>query len=332
LAEFLFNGRLSPKSGKMARVIADFGWNHRGDLETLREMVRAAAEAGADYAAIHSVRADDLVYRERFEQGRVEKGRVFAIKRPYREEYLRLKPLALSDEAHSLFIDECRSAGIKPLATVYTRARIPFLAGLPWREVMVSGYDCASYPMIRELAERFEHLFLSTEAAYDDEIERAAKILKGCSFTLLHAVALYPTPLERLNLSRMGYLRKFTRSVGFSDRSSAERDGLKASIAALYLGAEVIQRPFTILDRALTLEGPMSVDPAQLRELVACSRMKREELEELIRGIPEFEAMKGTKHPELSPEELLNRDYHRGRFASRVRGMVVFNWEEKKVI
>lgn len=315
----------------MAKVIADLGQNHRGSLETLKEMVRAAAEAGADYVLIHSMKADDLVYRERFEQGRVEKGRVYAIKRPYREEYQRLKPLDLSDEAHQIFIDECRSVGIKPLTTVYTRSRIPFLASLSWREIGVCGYDCASYPMIRELAERFDHLFISTEAALDGEVEGAARVLKGRSFTLLHSVALYPTPLERMNLARMNYLRKFTRSVGFSDHSLVERDGLKASIAALYLGADVIQKPFTILDRALTSEGLMSVDSVQLKELVSYAKMDREELEELVRRIPEFEAMKGVKHPELSQEELLNRDYYRGRFASRVRGMVVFNWEEKKV-
>lgn len=315
----------------MAKVIADFAQNHLGNLETLKEMVRAAAEAGANYALIHSMKADDLVYRERFEQGRVEQGRVCAVKRPYREEYQRLKPLDLSDEAHQLFIDECRSAGIKPLTTVYTRSRIPFLAGLSWREIMVSGCDCASYPMLRELAGRFDRLFISAEAALDEEVEKAARILKGRSFTFIHAVAIYPTPPERMNLARMGYLRKFTKSVGFCDRSLAERDGLSVSIAALYLGADVIQRPFTILNRAQTPEGPMSVDFAQLKELVGYAGMGREELEELVRRIPEFEAMKGVKHPELSPEELLNRDYYRGRFASRVRGMVVFNWEEKKV-
>lgn len=316
----------------MAKVIADFGLNHQGSLETLKEMVRAAAEAGADYALIHSMKADDLVYRERFEQGRVEQGRVYAVKRPYREEYQRLKPLELSDEAHQIFVDECRSVGIRPLTTVYTRSRIPFLAGLSWREIAVSDYDCASYPMLRELAERFDHLFISTGAAFAEEVEKTARILKGRSFTFLHSVALYPTPLERMNLARMSYLRKFTKSVGFSDHSLAERDGLKASIAALYLGAEVIQRPFTLLDRASTPEGPMSVDPAQLKELVNYAKMSKGELEELVRRMPEFEAMRGVKHPELSPEELLNRDYYRGRFASRVRGMVVFNWEEKKVI
>ncbi|MGC8817069.1 MAG: N-acetylneuraminate synthase family protein [Candidatus Hadarchaeum sp.] len=315
----------------MAKVIADFGLNHRGSLETLREMVRAAAEAGADYAEIHSMRADDLVYRERFEEGRVEKGQVSAIKRPYREEYQRLKQFNLGDEAYGAFIDECRAAGLKPLAAVYTRSRIPFLASLPWREVRVLGYDCGSYPMIRELSERFDHLFISTEAAADEEVERTARMLKGRSFTLLHSVALYPAPLERMNLDRMGYLRRFTGSVGFSDHCSVEGDGLKAAIAALYLGAEVIEKPFTILERGLTPDGTMAVDPVQLKELVGYARMGKEELGDLVARMPEFKVMKGVKHPELSPEERLNRDYYRGRFASRVKGLVVFNWEEKKV-
>jgi len=315
----------------MAKIIAEFCQNHRGNLDTLKEMVWAAAEAGADYAKIQSMRADDLVYRDRFEEGRVEGGKVIAIKRPYKDEYQRLKPMDLSDEAHHIFIDECKAAGIKPLTTVFSRSRIPFLASLPWREIKVPSYDCASFPMIRELAERFDHLFISTGATYDHEIEKTAKILKNHSFTFLHCVTIYPTPLERMNLARMSYLRKFTKSVGFSDHSLVERDGLKASIAALYLGADVIERHFTIVDRALTKDGPISIDPAQLKELVTYAKMSKDELEEYVKNIPEFEKMKGVKHPELSPEELLNRDYYRGRFASRVRGMVVFNWEEKKV-
>ncbi len=315
----------------MTKIIAEFCQNHRGNLDTLKEMVRAAAEAGADYAKIQSMRADDLVYRERFEEGRVIDGKPYAIKRPYKDEYQRLKPMDLSDEAHGTFIDECKSAGIAPLTTVFSRSRIPFLAGRPWREIKVASYDCASYPMIRELAERFDHLFISTGATYDDELEKTAKILKGRSFTFLHCVTVYPTPLDRMNLARLGYLRKLAKSVGFSDHSLVERDGLKASIAALYHGADFIERHFTIMDKALTRDGPVSVNPAQLKELVAYAKMGKSELEEQARKIPELEAMKGKKYPGLSPEEVLNRDYYRGRFASRVKGVVVFNWEEKQV-
>lgn len=315
----------------MARVIAEFCQNHRGDLGTLKKMVWAAAEAGADYAKIQSMLADDLVYREQFEEGKVDGEKQVVIKRPYKPEYERLKPMDLSDKAHWLFIDECKAAGIKPLTTVFSRSRIPFLTTLPLREIKVPSYDCASFPMIRELKEHFDHLFISTGATYDHEIEETARILKGHSFTFLHCVTIYPTPLDAVNLARMNYLRKFTPQVGFSDHSLVGRDGLKAVIAALYLGADAIERHFTIIDRGLTKDGPVSVDPVQLKELVGYARMKKSELEEHVRKIPEFKQMIGSEQPGLSHEELLNRDYYQGRFASRVGGQIVFNWEDKKV-
>lgn len=315
----------------MAKVIAEFCQNHRGNLDTLKKMVLAAAEAGADYAKIQSMLADDLVYRERFEEGKVEGGKQVVIKRPYKPEYERLKPMDLSDEAHRLFIDECKAAGIKPLTTVFSRSRIPFLASLPLREIKVPSYDCASFPMIRELRDRFDHLFISTGATYDHEIEQTAKILKGHSFTFLHCTTIYPTPLNALNMARMNYLRKFTPQVGFSDHSQVERDGHKAAIAAFYLGADVVERHFTILDRKLTKDGPISVDHVQLKELVGYARMKKSELEKHVQKIPEFKQMIGVENPRLSHEELLNRDYYRGRFASRVGKDIVFNWEDKKV-
>lgn len=315
----------------MARVIAEFCQNHRGNLDTLKKMVWAAAEAGADYAKIQSMLVDDLVYRKQFEEGKVEDGKQVVKKRPYKPEYERLKHMDLGDEAHIMFIDECKAAGIKPLTTVFSRSRIPFLAGLSWREIKVPSYDCASFPMIRELKERFDHLFISTGATHDHEIEETARILKGHMFTFLHCTTIYPTPLNVMNLARMNYLRKFAPKVGFSDHSLVERDEHKAAIAAFYLGADVVERHFTSIDRKLTKDGPISVDPAQLKELVEFSRIKKSELEEHVRKIPEFKQMIGVERPGLSHEELLNRDYYRGRFANRVENQIVFNWEDKKV-
>jgi sialic acid synthase SpsE len=315
----------------MAVVIAELCQNHRGDIKTLKEMVWAAAEAGADYAKIQSMLADDLVYRKRFEEGKVENGKVLVIKRPYKPEFERLKPMDLDDAAHWVFVDECKAAGIKPLTTVFSRSRIPFLSGLPWGEIKVPSYDCASFPMIKELKERFKHLFISTGATHDHEIEETARILKGKSFTFLHCTTVYPTPLNLLNLARMDYLRKFTPSVGFSDHTLVERDGLKASIAALYFGADTVERHFTVLDRKVTKDGPISVDKTQLKELVEYSKMKKSELEKHAKKIPELQQTIGAEQPGLSHEELINRDYYRGRFASRVGGKIVFNWEDKRV-
>jgi N,N'-diacetyllegionaminate synthase len=266
-----------------------------------------------------------------FEKGKMENGKQVVIKRPYKPEYERLKQSELDDETIIAFIDECKDAGIKPLTSVFSRSRIPFLASLPWNEIKVPSPDCASFPMIRELKQRFKHLIISTGMTYDYEVEKTARILKNHKFTFLHCVSIYPTPLDALNLARMDYLRKFTPRVGFSDHTLVERDGLKASIVALYLGAKVIERHFRIVPSTLTKDGPISVDPENLKKLVELSKMKKSELEELVQKIPEYTKMIGDEHPRLSHVEMLNRAYYRGRFASRVGKEFVYNWEETKV-
>jgi sialic acid synthase SpsE len=317
----------------MKIIIAELCQNHKGDPVILKEMVWAAAEAGATYAKVQSMLAEDLAFRERFEEGKWESGRQLAIKRPYQSEYERLKPMDLSDEAHILFSEECHRAGIKPLTTVFSRSRIPFLAGLGWEAIKVASYDCASFPMLRELKAHFKHLFISTGATYDEEIVAATQLLKGTSFSFLHAVTIYPTPLNELHLARMNYLRSFSSSVGFSDHTLLTRDGIKAATVALSLGADVIERHFTILPVEATKDGPVSIRPAELKLLVQFSRMDPIELRDYVqREIPEYPQMLGLEHRPLSAVEELNRDYYRGRFASHVGSEIVYNWEDKKVL
>lgn len=316
----------------MALVIAECCQNHKGDLAILKDMIWAASEAGADYVKIQSMLADELARRERFEEGLIEDGVQKAIRRPFKAEYERLKPMDLDDDTHRWFIEECRRAGVKPLTTVFTRARVPFLASLPWREIKVASYDCASYPLLRDLKQHFSHLFISTGATNDAEIEGAAALLAGHSFTFLHCVTIYPTPLGDMNLARLRYLRTFTPSVGFSDHTLVPRDGLKASIVALMLGADVIERHYTILPPDATRDGPVSINPTQLKELVKFARLPTKEIEAYIRGhVPEHVSMLGQERRELTHQELLNRDYYRGRFASRVGERQVPNWEDAEI-
>lgn len=316
----------------MRIVIAELCQNHNGDLGVLKEMVWAAAEAGATYAKIQSMLADDLPKRARFETGEWEGDIQTAIKRPYQPEYDRLKPMDLDDDAHHYFAEECARAGIKPLTTVFSRSRIPFIASLGWDGVKVASYDCASLPMLAELKERFAHLYISVGATHDHEIKAAAELLGAHPFTLLHCVTIYPTPLNEMHLARLDYLRQFTPSVGFSDHSLVSRDGIKASIAAMAMGANVVERHFTILPVDQTKDGPVSIRPDELKSLVEYSKMGDQALKDYVqREIPELDEMIGQPTRELSHTELLNRDYYRGRFASRVDGDWVYNWEDKKV-
>ena len=318
----------------MAKIIAECCQNHKGDRSILQDMIWQAAEAGADYVKVQSILADELTRRERFEEGETENGVQTAIKRPYAPEHERLKPMDLGDEAHEWFIDECKKADVKPLTTVFTRARIPFAGSLPWpeRAIKVASYDCASYPMLRELMEHFDYLFISTGATYDEEIERTSEVLGDHSFTLMHCVTIYPTPLDVMNLARLDYLRQFTPSVGFSDHSLVRQDGLKASIAAMAHGADVVERHFTVLAEDETKDGPVSINPEQLAELVRFARMPQADVQAYVEeNIPERDVMIGQEHRELTHGEKLNRDYYRGRFAAHQDGEVIYNWEEKEV-
>ena len=317
------------KNNKKIIIIAEACQNHKGDLNILHDMIYAAQDAGADYIKIQSMLADDLTFRPQFEEGIVEGSQIKAIKRPYKPEYQRLKPLDLDDEAHIWFIEECRRAGIKPLTTLFSLSRLDFICSLNWDEIKVASYDCASYPLLKKLKKRFRHLYISTGATYDSELQQSAALLKGHSFSFLHCVTIYPTPLTEIHLKRIDWLRQFTPSVGFSDHSLVERDGLKASLAAIYFGADAIERHFTILKSEQTKDGPISITPAQIKELVEFGqRTKKEQKKYLDEHVPEYSLMLGAVTRELTDLEKLNRDYYRGRFSLKKDDQTIYNWDE----
>jgi sialic acid synthase SpsE len=175
-------------------------------------MVKAAAENGADFVKIQSIFSEDLAYRERFEEGKTDAdGKVLVIKRPYAPELERLSKLNLSLDDHKFFIDECQKRGVIPLTAVFSAKRINDVASVPWpvRVIKVASYDCASFPFLQKLAERFDHLIVSTGATYDDEVSKTAKLLKdkGKKLTLLHCVTSYPNTLDMAHLRRVVHAR-----------------------------------------------------------------------------------------------------------------------------
>jgi sialic acid synthase SpsE len=313
----------------LVEVIAELCQNHNGDFEILKEMVYAAKDSGATHAKIQYILADMLTFRERFEHGKTINGNIDVIKRPYQNEYDRLSHLELSDHEVGDFISLCTKIGIEPLVTVFTRGSVENLVRQGFRAVKVASYDCGSLPLLKDLKSSFERIIVSTGASYDEEIEQAADVLDGAQFSFLHCVTVYPTSLDQFNLSRMKYLSKYTSSVGWSDHSLVERDGIDGTLVAVYYGAKIIERHFTIFPPDATKDGPVSVNPEQLKSLIDLSKLSIEDMELYLRErIPDFEKCLGSDSGELSYEELMNRDYYRGRFADRIDGGVVYNWEE----
>src|SRR4030042_3196649 len=100
------------------KIITDFCQNHNGSFEILKKMSREAAEGGATHGKIQTMFADDLSFREKFEEGEFDsEGNIITIKRPYNLEYERLKKLELSYEQNAAFVNECKNAGIIPLTS-----------------------------------------------------------------------------------------------------------------------------------------------------------------------------------------------------------------------
>ncbi len=320
----------------MVKIIAEVCQNHGGSRDTLKEMISAAAEAGADYVKMQTIFSEDVSFRKRFEEGEtLPDGTVKCIKRPHKDEVERLKELDLTEDDHRFFIDECNRNNVIPFTTVFATHRIPFAGSLPWpgKTVKVASYDCASYPMLSELCDYFDHLIISTGATFDEEIEKAAELVKskGKKLTFLHCVTSYPNTMDMCNLSRMEWLKQFTDSVGWSDHTLVERDGIKAAQAAIALGAQWIERHFTILKKDQTKDGPVSINPYQLSELKKFANLdKDDQLKFAKEEIPEFEVMIGRQVRPMTPTELLNRDYYRGRFASKINDEWIYNWEDIK--
>ncbi len=322
----------------MTKIIAEICQNHNGSKETLREMVKAAAESGADMIKMQSIWSADIQKRERFEEGGIDtSGKQTTIKRPYKAEVERLSKLDLSLEDHQAFIDTCNEYNVIPLTAIFARHRIESVASLAWphKWVKVPSYDCASIPLLRELAQHFDNFIISTGATYDEEIKATADLMKklGKNFSFLHCVTSYPNTLPMCNLSRMEWLRQFTPSVGWSDHTKIEDNDIIAAKAAIYLGADYIERHFTILPSTETKDGPVSMTPELLKEIVAFRALSKEEQKaHLYAKRPDWEIMVGTTTREMTDIELLNRDYYRGRFASPDgSGGWINNWEDKPV-
>jgi N,N'-diacetyllegionaminate synthase len=318
----------------MAKIIVELCQNHLGQRELLGRMIKEAAEAGADYVKGQIIFSEDLTFRERFENGFTEdNGVVKAIKRPYQAEFDRLKKLDLSEDDYKWFVDEAVKKKVLPLVTIFSRRRIESAAKLPWPEktVKVASYDCASYAMIKELCDVFDHLIISVGATYDDEIAKTAAIVKdkGKKLTFLHCVTNYPNTLEMCNLARVNWLKKLSGQAGWSDHTKVERDGLVAAKVALWLGADIVERHFTILPKDETKDGPVSINPQELRELKDFLLLSRKEQGKIIeKEIPEWQKLVGYEERELTHKEMLNRDYYRGRFASKVGNRWLNNWDE----
>ena len=264
-------------------IIAEAGVNHNGSIEMAKQLVEKAVEAGVDYIKFQTFKASKLVTKSA-KQAEYQQRNIGSQEN---SQYQMLKKLELSPEEHQILIDYCHELGIKFFSTAFDFDSIEYLHSLGLGLWKIPSGEVTNYPFLKRIAAYNEKTILSTGMCDMEDVRAAVNALykNGLSkenLILLHCNTEYPTPFEDVNLKAMDALRKeFGVEVGYSDHTK----GIEVPIAAVALGATVIEKHFT-LDR--TLPGPdhkASLEPDELKAMVSA-----------IRNIEKAVGGDGTKH------------------------------------
>ena len=264
-------------------IIAEAGVNHNGSIELAKKLVEKAKEAGVDYIKFQTFKASKLVTKAAKQAEYQQRN----IGKEGDSQYQMLKKLELSPEEHEILIDYCKELGIKFFSTAFDFDSIDYLHSLNLGLWKIPSGEVTNYPFLKRIAAYNEPTILSTGMCDMEDVRAAVDALyrNGLSnenLILLHCNTEYPTPFEDVNLKAMDALRKeFGVEVGYSDHTK----GVEVPIAAVALGATVIEKHFT-LDR--NMEGPdhkASLEPDELKAMVSA-----------IRNIEKAVGGDGTKH------------------------------------
>lgn len=273
-------------------VIAEAGVNHDGDLQQAKELVSAAAEAGADYVKFQTFHSGDLAVKNAPKSGYQKKGS------PAAEGQLEmLRRLELPDDSFAMLREYAESLRIGFMSSPFDLRSINVLAELGLPTVKIPSGEINNLPYLRAIASRGWDILLSTGMSTEEEIRGALDVIvragkAASSVTLLHCTTEYPAPVEEANLLAIPYMRdKFPEcaGIGFSDHTP----GIETALGAVALGASIIEKHFT-LDKSFS--GPdhaASLDPAELKSLT--------------RGVAAMSLARGHAAKTVAPAERQNR-------------------------
>lgn len=249
---------------KKVLIIAEAGVNHNGSIELAKKLIDAAALAGVDYVKFQSFKAENLVSKDakkaEYQQKNMADGDD--------SQFTMLKKLELSPEQHIELIAYCNEKGIKFFSTAFDLESIDFLASLKLGLWKIPSGEITNYPYLKQIALKKEPVILSTGMCDMTDIDNAIQVLLKFGvtkeqITVLHCNTEYPTPMHDVNLNAMKAIAdKFEVNIGYSDHTK----GIEVPIAAVALGATVIEKHFT-LDK--TMEGPDHKASLEPQELIA---------------------------------------------------------------
>ena len=248
-------------------IIAEAGVNHNGDIEIAKKLIKVAAESGADAVKFQTFKAE-LSLSRFAEKAAYQK----ASTNPGETQLEMSKSFELPFDAFAVLRQYCDTLGIEFMSTPGDFDSIEFLLGQGMKHWKVSSAEITNLPFLTKMGSLKKPIIMSTGMCTMPEIEQAIQILKGNGtkdLTVLHCTTEYPAPFQDVNLRAMQTIRDaFGVNVGYSDHTK----GIEVPVAAVALGATVIEKHFT-LDN--TMEGPdhsASLEPDELKDMVSAIR------------------------------------------------------------
>jgi len=251
-------------------IIAEAGVNHNGQMHLAKQLIDEAAAAGVDYVKFQTFKAEKLV-------SKVAPKAIYQKINMNQEggtQLEMLKKLELSTEQHYELVDYCAQKGVRFMSTPFDLESADFLHTLHMDYFKISSGDITNLPLLKKIAGFKKKIIFSTGMCTMEEIKDAMQVLENSGvlksdITVLHCNTEYPTPFQDVNLKAMLSIEKECKvSVGYSDHTL----GIEVPVAAVALGAVMIEKHFT-LDKSM--EGPdhkASLDPFELKSMVSAIR------------------------------------------------------------
>lgn len=256
------------------KIIAEAGVNHNGSLERAIELIEKAAKAGADIVKFQTYKADKLVTKTALKFWNCK----YDNTKTQHEAYSKLDKFPM--EYYPKLIEACKKNKIEFLSTPFDKQSADMLVKMGMKSIKVSSSDLTNFPFLKHLAKKQLPIYLSTGAATMGEIEEAVRTIEkegNSQIIILHCTLCYPTEAKDANLNLIKTLKAvFPRyKIGLSDHTI----GTTIPIAAVALGAEVIEKHYTV-DKTLkeSADHWFSVDPKELKEMVQAVKDTNEAL------------------------------------------------------
>ena len=275
-------------------IIAEAGVNHNGSLDLAKRLIEIAVDSGADAVKFQTFKAESLVSKNA-QKADYQKQTTDASE----SQFDMIKKLELDVDTHKELIAYCQEKDIIFLSTPFDHESIDLLSGFGLQIFKIPSGEITNLPYLRHVGSLGKQVVLSTGMSNLEEVGDALNILINAgtskdNITILHANTMYPTPMEDVNLNAMLTIQKeFDIAIGYSDHTL----GIEVDIAAVAMGASVIEKHFT-LDK--TMDGPdhkASLEP--------------EELKSMVSAIRNIEKALGSSEKKPSPSETVNIDVAR---------------------